>query len=58
MIFRSKEGKLIEIKRCDYNNDSSYYNAIIEVMHGKQEPINKISELDKISKIVRGLKFH
>ena len=55
MIFQSKEGKLVKINRCDYNNDSSYYNAIIEVMYGKQEhdkPV--INELDRIVNIVRG----
>ena len=55
MIFQSKEGKLVKINRSDYNNDSSYYNAIIEVMYGKQEPDKPvINELDRIVNIVRG----
>jgi hypothetical protein len=54
MIFRSKEGKLIEINRRDYNNDSSYYNAIIETLYGKIESnAPKVIELDRIVSIIR-----
>ena len=29
MLFVNSEGKFIEIKRCDFNNDSDYYISII-----------------------------
>jgi hypothetical protein len=55
MIFRSKEGKLIEINRRDYNNDSSYYNAIIEALYGKIESdAPKVNELTRITNIIKG----
>ena len=55
MIFRSKEGKLIEINRRDYNNDSSYYNAIIETLYGKIESnAPKVNELIRITNIIKG----
>jgi hypothetical protein len=55
MIFRSKEGKLIEINRRDYNNDSSYYNAIIKTLYGKIESnAPKVNELIRITNIIKG----
>ena len=29
MLFRNKNGVLIEIVRTNYNNDKTYYNAIL-----------------------------
>ena len=29
MLFRDKNGILIEIVRANYNNDKTYYNAIL-----------------------------
>lgn len=31
MIFRDKQGNLINIARKDYNNESSYYSKILDV---------------------------
>ena len=31
MIFRDKLGNLINIKRKDYNNETSYYNKILDI---------------------------
>jgi len=31
MIFRDKQGNLINIRRKDYNNESSYYNKILDI---------------------------
>ena len=31
MLFRTGEGKLIEIKRYNYKNDTLYYQKIIEI---------------------------
>jgi len=33
MLFRNKQGELVEILRKNYNNDKSYYNSIIEVKY-------------------------
>jgi hypothetical protein len=31
MLFRTSEGKLIEIKKYDYKNDSLYYETILKI---------------------------
>lgn len=31
MLFRSKTGKLVEIKRVNYIADKEYYNAILKL---------------------------
>jgi len=31
MLFMNNEGRFIEVKRCDYKNDSEYYGSIIRV---------------------------
>ncbi len=31
MIFRDKNGELVEIKRNDFYNDSEYYKKIVEI---------------------------
>lgn len=33
MLFRTNQGKLIEIKRCDFINDKLYYSKIIELIN-------------------------
>jgi len=31
MLFRTKEGEFIEIKRSDYKKDKDYYNEIMKI---------------------------
>jgi len=33
MLFRNKQGELVEILRKNYNNDKSYYNSIIALKY-------------------------
>ena len=35
MLFRTFDGKLIEIKRLEYPNDSIYYKTIIKIINKK-----------------------
>ena len=31
MLFRTSEGKLIEIKKCDFKNDTLYYQKLLDI---------------------------
>ena len=50
MLFRNKQGELVEILRKNYNNDKSYYNSIIALKY----PIysNTITETNKTTEII------
>jgi len=56
MIFTNCDGKIVEIKRQDYINDSDYYSAIIfakgfSLLKTKSENDNKI--MNTINKYTR-----
>ena len=62
MLFRNKEGELIEIRKSDYKNDLLYYQAIMNTIKynnnslSQSENNNKkeISQMDDIiSKITK-----
>ena len=46
MLFRNIQGKLIEINRYDYKNDSIYYTKIMELINQKNKnlapPFSKV----------------
>ena len=31
MLFRTSEGKLIEIKKCNFKNDTLYYEKLLDI---------------------------
>ena len=45
MLFRNKQGELVEILRKNYNNDKSYYNSIIALKYPNYS--NTITETNK-----------
>jgi hypothetical protein len=40
MLFRTSEGKLIEIKKCDFKNDTLYYQKLLDI----KKPIPKLEK--------------
>lgn len=38
MLFRTKDGKLIEMNRTQFHNDTNYYNKIVTI----KKPITKV----------------
>ena len=50
MLFRNKQGELVEILRKNYNNDKSYYNSIIALKY----PIysNTTTETNKTTEMI------
>jgi hypothetical protein len=60
MLFRNKEGELIEIRKSDYKNDLLYYQAIMNTIKynnnslSQSENKKEISQMDDIiSKITK-----
>jgi len=46
MLFRNKQGELVEILRKNYNNDKSYYNSIIALKYPNySNTTNKTTEM-------------
>jgi hypothetical protein len=52
MLFRNKQGNLVEINRKNFTNDKSYYNYIISLNYPISPKINKTTEtiIDLIKK--------
>ena len=53
MIFRNQDGKLVEINRYDYVNDSIYYNKIMNIKKKNchfQNSLNKDGDSCRSSK--------
>lgn len=44
MLFRNKQGELVEILRKNYNNDKSYYNSIIALKYPNYSNTNKTNK--------------
>jgi len=50
MLFRNKQGELVEILRKNYNNDKSYYNSIIALKYPNYS--NPTTETNKTTEII------
>lgn len=51
MLFRNKDGNIVNINRLDYTNDSIYYTKVMNVKHShnvNNTNINKIIESTRI----------
>lgn len=58
MLFRNREGNLVEIKKNDYQNDKDYYRAIIAVKYHinnvkQNDKLNDISEAEHIANMIK-----
>jgi len=40
MLFRTSEGKLIEIKKYDFKNDTLYYEKLLDI----KKPLSKLEK--------------
>jgi hypothetical protein len=49
MLFRNKEGLLVEINRYNYKNDSIYYNKVFQTLKATN-CLNTISQEEKNEK--------
>ena len=52
MLFRNKEGKLVELMRCKFTSDTDYYKAIME-NRGSTNIAKANSERKKIIDIIK-----
>jgi hypothetical protein len=52
MLFRNKEGKLVELMRCTFTSDSNYYKEIME-NRGLTNIAKANSERNKIIGIIK-----
>lgn len=41
MLYRNKNGKLIEINRFNYDNDKGYYNILMKMKTNNKEVVQK-----------------
>ena len=52
MLFRNKEGKLVELMRCKFTSDTDYYKAIMD-NRGLTNIAKANSERSKIIDIIK-----
>jgi len=53
MLFRNKQGELVEILRKNYNNDKSYYNSIIALKYPNySNPTTETNKTNKTTEII------
>ena len=49
MLFRTYEGKLVDVRRESFLNDRDYYRAVLDKVYGIKLPIQSINNYLSIS---------
>lgn len=58
MLFRTKQGKIVEINRRDYSTDTLYYSKIVKIKkNNNDEEVSKYSDNTCKDKIIKLLNY-